>query len=94
MLKFRLRDYSDTHILVKETIARAGSGTDDAEKRTNKRNKGVIFENCALFTDCISEINNMQVDNVKDLMFLSRCIITQKHLEVYGNITETNQMIL
>ena len=25
----------------------------------------IIFKNCALFTDCIREINNIQVDNAK-----------------------------
>ena len=29
--------------------------------------KEIIFKNCAPFTDCISEINNTQVDNAKDL---------------------------
>ena len=29
--------------------------------------KKVIFKNYAPFTDCISEINNTQVDNAKDL---------------------------
>ena len=29
--------------------------------------KGGIFENCALFTGCINEINNTQVDYAKDL---------------------------
>ena len=32
-----------------------------------KRDKGVIFKKCAPFTDWISDINNNQVDNVKDL---------------------------
>ena len=27
----------------------------------------MIFKNCALFTDCISEINNIQVYNAKDV---------------------------
>ena len=26
-----------------------------------------MFENCAPFADCISEINNTQIDNAKDL---------------------------
>ena len=26
----------------------------------------VVFKNCAPFTDCISETNNTQIDNVKD----------------------------
>ena len=27
----------------------------------------VIFKNCTSFTDCMSEINNTQVDNAKDI---------------------------
>ena len=27
----------------------------------------VIFKHCAPFTNCISEINNTQVDNAKDI---------------------------
>ena len=29
--------------------------------------KKVIFKNCAPFTNCISEINNTQIDNAKDI---------------------------
>ena len=29
--------------------------------------KKVIFKNCAPFTNCMSEINNSQVDNAKDI---------------------------
>ena len=32
-----------------------------------KKNKGVIFENCAPFTDCISEMNNTEIDNAKHI---------------------------
>ena len=34
---------------------------------SNNANKKVIFKNCAPFTDCISKINNTQVDNAKDI---------------------------
>ena len=27
----------------------------------------VVFENCALITSCISEINNSQIDNAKNI---------------------------
>ena len=30
-------------------------------------NKKVIIKNCVPFTDCIKEINNTQIDNVKDI---------------------------
>ena len=67
MLKLSLCDYSDSYILVSGTIAIDGAGADDAAKRLDKRNKRVIFKKCTPFTDCISEINNNQIDNAKDL---------------------------
>ena len=33
----------------------------------DERNKGVAFKNCAPFINCISEINNTQIDNAKDI---------------------------
>ena len=33
----------------------------------NNRNKEVVFKNCAPFADRISEINNTQIDNAKDI---------------------------
>ena len=49
------------------TITVTGVGADDAAKRLDERNKGVIVKNCAPFTDYVSEINNTQVDNAEDL---------------------------
>ena len=62
-----LCDYSDACILVSGTIKSSGSGDDDAAKRVDEINKGVIFKICAPFTDCISNINNTQIDNAKDI---------------------------
>ena len=42
-----------------------GTGNDDAARRLDERNKGAIFKNCDPFSDCISEINNTQIDNAK-----------------------------
>ena len=58
MLKSSLCDYSDAYIILSGTIIIIGEGNNDAAKREDKRNKGVIYKNCAPFTDCISEINN------------------------------------
>ena len=33
----------------------------------DNNDKEVLFKNCALFTDCISEINNTQIDNAKNI---------------------------
>ena len=65
MLKSSICDYSDAYILVKGTISinnTAAQGT-----AANNTNKKVIFKNCAPFTNCISEINNTQINNAKDI---------------------------
>ena len=65
MLKSSLCDYSDAYILVKGTITANSTAAQGAA--VNNTNKKVIFKNCAPFTNCISEINNTQIDNAKDL---------------------------
>ena len=67
MLKSSLCDYSDAYIFVKRKITITGDGADDAAIQADERNKGVAFKNCAPFTNCISQINNTQVDNAKDI---------------------------
>ena len=63
MLKSVLCDYNNAYILVKVKISVDNTAAASAD--ANNTNKKVIFKNCALFTDCISEINNTQVDNAK-----------------------------
>ena len=65
MLKSSLCDYSDAYILVKGTITVNNTAAQGAA--ANNINKKVIFKNCAPFTNCISEINNTQIDNAKDI---------------------------
>ena len=65
MLKSSLCDYSDAYILVKGTIT--VNNTAAAGAAANNTNKKVILKNCAPFTNCISEINNTQIDNAKDI---------------------------
>ena len=65
MIRSNLCDYSDAYILVSGTITITGAVEDDA-KRAEKRNKEVIFKNCAPFTNCISNINNTQIDNAEN----------------------------
>ena len=65
MLKSSLYDYSDAYILVKGNISVNNTAAQGAN--ANNTNKQVIFKNCAPFTNCISEINNTQIDNAKDI---------------------------
>ena len=64
MLKSSLCDYSDAYILVKGTISVNDTATGAA---INNNHRKVIFKNCAPFTNCMSEINNTQIDNAKDI---------------------------
>ena len=68
MLKSSLCDSSDAYIHVRGTITVNNTAAADAD--ANNTNKKVIFKNCAPFTNCISEINNTDLDNAKDLDIL------------------------
>ena len=63
MLRSNLCDYSDAYILAKGNIT--VNNTADAGAAANNTNKKVIFKNCAPFTNCISKINNTQIDNAE-----------------------------
>ena len=67
MLKSSLCDYSDAYIHVKGKMTITGAGDNAEAREADERNKGVVFKNCAPFTNCISEINNTQVYNTKDI---------------------------
>ena len=59
----QLKWCSDAYILVKGNIT--VNNTADAGAAANNTNKKVIFKNCAPFTNCISKINNTQIDNTE-----------------------------
>ena len=65
MLKSSLCDYSDAYVFVKGEIT--VNDISAAGATANNTNKKVIFKNCAPFNNCISEINNTQRDNAKDI---------------------------
>ena len=67
MLRPSLWDYADAYILVKGTITISWEGDNDAEKRLDERNKGVIFKNYASFTKWISRIYGTGIDNAEDI---------------------------
>ena len=87
MLRSSLSDYSDDYsddylIIASATITVANIAAAAAAAAANNL-KNIIIKNCTTFTSCISEVNNTQIDNVKD-------IDIWKHLEVYGITTEAN----
>ena len=60
MLRSTLCDYADAYILIKGNIS-----VNNNAAGANNSNKKVIFKNCASFTNCISKINNTQIDNAE-----------------------------
>ena len=62
MLRSGLCDCSDAYILMSGTVTvavlAAGRGNNNIQ---------VAFKNCARFTNCISEMNNTQINNAKDI---------------------------
>ena len=67
MLKSSLYDYSDACILVKGAIQITGAGDNATARQANEREKGVALKDCAPSINCISEINNTQVNSAKDI---------------------------
>ena len=57
----------DAYILVSGARTIDGAAADDAKKRVDERNEGVIIKICAPFYGCINEINSTQIDHAKDL---------------------------
>ena len=88
MLKSSLCDYSDAFIIVKGTIT--VNNTAGAGAAANNTNKKVTFKNCAPFTNCISEINNTQVDNDK---YIDIVMPMYNLMEYSGNYAETSRSL-
>ena len=78
MLRSSLYDYDDTYILVKGTIS-----------VTNSTDAEVIFWNFAPFTDSISEINNTQIDNAKDIDVVMPIYNLIEYSDNYWKTSET-----
>ena len=83
--------YSDTYILVKQTITNTEGQLDgtDANKRRDERNKRVKFKNCARFTDWISKINNTQVHTAKNLDVIMPMHNSIEHSDDYSKTSES-----
>ena len=95
LIMSNLCDYSNAYILVNGTIKVLNTAA--AGVAVNNANKKLIFKNCAPFTDCITEINNTQVNDAQkiDLVILMYNLIEYSdtwHKKVLGNTTEMSQL--
>ena len=85
MLKSSLCDYSDACILVKGTISVHNTAAQGAA--VNNNDKEVIFKNCDPFINCISEINNTQIDNAKDIHIVMPMYNSIEYSDNYTKVT-------
>ena len=86
VIRSNLYDYSDPYIDVKGTITVPNTGTAAAP---NSRNRKVIFKNCTPFTNCISEINNTQVDDAHDIDVVMPVYILIEYNNIYSKTSRS-----
>ena len=97
MLRSDLCDYSDAYIVVKGDIVLTKA---IGRRPVDIRNRFLAFKNNAPFTNYISKINNVLIDNAEDLdivmpMYnLNTVKITKKQQALFGFITEISLLIL
>ena len=89
MLKSSLYDYSDAYILVKRNISINNIAADGST--ANNTNKKVIFKTFAPFTNYISEINNTQENNVKDIDIVRSMYTLIEYSDNYSKIAGSLQ---
>ena len=84
MLRSSLCDYSDAYIHVKENVSVNNTAADGAA--ANNTNKKEILKNCAPFTNCISKINNTQIDNAE---YIDIVMLMYNLIEYIDNYSKT-----
>ena len=89
MIKSSLCDYSGAYILVKRKMTITGAGADAAAREADGRDKGVIFKNCAPFINWKTEINNTEIDNVKDLDIVMPMYSLIEYNDNYSKVSES-----
>ena len=83
MLRSSLCDYSNAYILVKGNISVNNTAGSAAVNNTNKK---LIFKNCTPFTNCISKINNTQIDNAE---YIDIVMLMYNLIEYNDNYSKT-----
>ena len=84
MLRSSLCDYSDAYIFGDATVTVPNTG-----KAANPNNRNnIIIKNGAPFTNCISEINNTQIDNAKDIGIVMPMYNLIEYSDNYSKISE------
>ena len=84
MLRLDLCDFSEAYIVVKGTITLTKT---DGRSFIDIRNRSLAFKNNAPFTNCISKINNVLIDNAEDLDVVMPMYNLLEYSKNYRNTT-------
>ena len=84
MLRSDLCDFHDAYIVVKGTITLTKT---DGRGFIDIRNRFLAFKNNAPFTNCISKINNVLIDNAEDLDVVMPVYNLLEHSKNYRKAT-------
>ena len=76
-------------MLVKGNIAVNNTAAAAAAAAVNNTNNKVIFKNCAPFTNCISKLNNAQIDNAEYIDIVMRMYILIEYSDNYSKTSGT-----
>ena len=85
MIRSNLSDYSGVYIHVKGTMTVTNTAAQGAA--ANDRNKGIIFKNCAPLINCISRINNTQIDEAHDIDVVMHMYNLFEYIDIYSKIS-------
>ena len=84
MVRSDLCDYSNAYIVVKGDIVLTNA---NGRRAIDKRNRFLTFKNNAPFTNCISNVNNVLIDNAEDLYFLMPMYNFLEYIKNYKKTT-------
>ena len=94
MLRSDLGDYNDAYVVVTGKITVTNANNDAYDKK-------LAFKNNAPFISCVSKVNNTLIDDAYDLDVVTPLYNLleyrknyKKQQEVYGIITEMNQIVV
>ena len=86
MLRSDLCDFSDVYIVVKGDITLTKAAN---RSFIDVRNRFLAFKNNASFTNCISKINNVLIDNAEDLDIVMHMYNLLEYSKNYSKTTES-----
>ena len=82
-----LCDYRDAYIDIHGNVTVPNTGA--ASAAANNASKKGVFKNCAVLTNSISNINNMSIDNAKEIDVVMPIYNLIEYMNIYSKTSES-----